>query len=104
MSTSFENINTLRQSELNNSVQKIMNTYDQKKNEIKQILKKYKANSNLPLIIMSVSANLNKYQFLELIKNIFLKLNYKLICNVKDSEFENLKKIVLYFVHFLSRI
>ena len=90
VSTSFENINTLRQSELNNSVQKIMNTYDQKKNEIKQILKKYKANSNLPLIIMSVSANLNKYQFLELIKNIFLKLNYKLICNVKDSEFENL--------------
>ena len=90
VSTSIENINTHRQSELNNSVQKIMNTYDQKKNEIKQMLKKYKANSNLPLIIMSVSANLNKYQFLELIKNIFLKLNYKLICNVKDSEFENL--------------
>ena len=62
-----------------------MNTYDQKKNEIKQILKKYKANSNLPLIIMSVSANLNKYQFLELIKNIFIELNYKLVCNVKDS-------------------
>ena len=74
VSTSFENINTHRQSELNNSVQKILNTYDQKKNEIKQILKKYKANSNLPLTIMSLSANLNKYQFLEIIYLFYLHI------------------------------
>ena len=88
--TSFEDINTIRQSDLNYSVQKIMTTSENKKSETKQLLKKYKANSHLPLIIMSVSANLNKIQFLELIKNIFKALNYKLICNIKDSEFENL--------------
>ena len=88
--TSYEDINTIRQSDLNYSMQKIINTSEQKKSEIKQLLKKYKTNSHLPLVIMSVSANLNKNQFLELIKNIFIKLNYKLICNIKDSEFENL--------------
>ena len=88
--TSYEDINTIRQSDLNYSMQKIINTSEQKKSEIKQLLKKYKTNSHLPLVIMSVSANLNKMQFLELIKNIFIKLNYKLICNIKDSEFENL--------------
>ena len=88
--TSYEDINTIRQSDLNYSMQKIINTSEQKKGEVKQLLKKYKTNSNLPLVIMSVSANLNKIQFLELIKNIFIKLNYKLICNIKDSEFENL--------------
>ena len=88
--TSFEDINTNRPCDINLSVQKIMTTSEQKKSEVKQLLKKYKTNSNLPLIIMSVSANLNRNQFLELIKNIFLKLNYKIICNIKDSEFENL--------------
>ena len=39
---------------------------------------------------MSVSVNLNKNQFLEFIKNIFLKLNYNSICNIKDSEYENI--------------
>ncbi len=88
--TSFEDINTNRPCDINLSVQKIMTTSEQKKSEVKQLLKKYKTNSRLPLIIMSVSANLNNNQFLELIKNIFLKLNYKIICNIKDSEFENL--------------
>ena len=88
--TSFEEINTNRQSDINFSVQKMMSTAEQKNKDMKQLLKKYKANSRLPLIIMSVSANLNRNQFLEIINNIFVKLNYKIICNIKDTEFENL--------------
>ena len=88
--TSFEEINTNRQSDINFSVQKMMSTAEQKNKNMKQLLKKYKANSRLPLIIMSVSANLNRNQFLEIINNIFVKLNYKIICNIKDTEFENL--------------
>ena len=87
--TSFEEMTTNRQ-DINISIQKIMPESEQKKKEIKQLLKKYKTNSHLPLIILSVSANLNKNQFLELIENNFLILNYKLICNIKDTEYENL--------------
>ena len=86
--TSFEEMATNRQNDI--SIQKIIPETEQQKKEMKLLLKKYKANSRLPLIIISVSANLNKNQFLELIKNIFLKLNYKIICNIKDTEFENL--------------
>jgi hypothetical protein len=39
---------------------------------------------------MSVSANLNKTQFLEYMNDIFIKYNYRSICNIKDSEYENL--------------
>ena len=53
-------------------------------------MKKYKPDSNLPLVIISVSANLNKNQFLELIKNIFVKLKYRILCCIKDNEYENL--------------
>ena len=70
--TSFEDINTNRQNE-NLSVKNMLDNSEQKKNEIKKLLKKYKTNSFLPLIIMSVSANLNKEQFIELIKNTFQK-------------------------------
>ena len=90
MQTSFEGINTNRQGDINSSVQKIMRNSEKKKNEMKQLIKRYKTNSHLPLIIMNVSANLNRNQFLEVIKNIFIKLNYKMICNIKDTEFENI--------------
>ena len=90
MQTSFEDINEIRQSDASISVQKIMDVSELKKDEIRQMLKKYKANTKLPLISMSVSANLNKKQFLEAINNTFLKLNYKLICNIKDTEYESL--------------
>ena len=88
--TSFEEINTNRQSDFNVSVQKIMSPSENGRNKIKQMMKKYKPNQNLPLVIISVSANLNKNQFLELIKTIFKKLKYKLICNLKDTEYENI--------------
>ena len=88
--TSFEEINTIGQNNIDMSVQKIIKTSEQKKSEIKHLLKKYKINPRLPQITISISANLNSNQFLELIKNIFLKLNYISICNIRDTEFENL--------------
>ena len=88
--TSFEEINTIGQNNVDMSVQKMIKTSEQKKSEIKHLLKKYKINAHLPQITLSISANLNSNQFLELIKNIFLKLNYISICNIRDTEFENL--------------
>ena len=88
--TSFEEINTIGQNNVDMSVQKMIKTSEQKKSEIKHLLKKYKINAHLPQITMSISANLNSNQFLELKKNIFLKLNYISICNIRDTEFENL--------------
>ena len=87
--TSFEEINSNRQSDFNFSVQKIITPNEDDKKKYKQLMRKYKPNQNLPVVIVSVSVNLNKNQFLELIKNIFIKLKYKLICNLKDTEYEN---------------
>ena len=90
MQTSFEEINSHRQTDFNFSVQKIIPQGETERNKIKQLMKKYKPDSNLPLVIISVSANLNKNQFLELIKNIFVKLKYRILCCIKDNEYENL--------------
>ena len=88
MQTSFEEINSHRQTDFNFSVQKIIPQGETERNKIKQLMKKYKPDSNLPLVIISVSANLNKNQFLELIKNIFVKLKYRILCCIKDNEYE----------------
>ena len=88
--TSFEDFNTNRPPDFNFSVQKIISPSENSRNKIKELMKKYKPNLNLPLIIISVSANLNRSQFLELIKNIFIKMKYRLVCNIKDSEYENI--------------
>ena len=88
--TSFEDINSGRQSDFNVSVQKIISPSENERNKIKQLMRKYKPNQNLPMVIITVSVNLNRNQFLELIKNIFLKMKYKLICNIKNTEYENL--------------
>ena len=87
--TSFEDFNTNRQPDFNISVQKIISPSDNERNKIKQMMRKYKPNPNLPLAIISISANLNKNQFLDLIKNLFIKLKYRLVCNIKDTEYEN---------------
>ena len=87
--TSFEDINSGRQSDFNVSVQKIISPSENERNKIKQLMRKYKPNQNLPMVIITVSVNLNKNQFLKLIENIIIKMKYKLICNIKDTEYEN---------------
>ena len=88
--TSFADINSNRQSDFNISVQKIIPPSESERNKIKQLMRKYKPNQNLPLVIITVSVNLNSNQFLKLIENIFMQLKYKLICNIKDTEYENI--------------
>ena len=79
------------------------NNYDQFNNYINEdinndphnidkfTLKKYKPNPALPMIILSVSANLNSFQFLMLINQTFNKFNYVNISTIKDTEFDNLR-------------
>ena len=87
---SFDDINSNRQTDFNISVQKIISPSENERNKIKQLMRKYKPDQNLPLVIISVSVNLNKNQFLDLIKNIFIKMKYRLICNIKETDYENL--------------
>ena len=54
-------------------------------------IKKYKPNPDLPMILLSVSANLNSFQFLMLINQTFNKYNYTNISTIKDTEFDNLR-------------
>lgn len=60
-------------------------------NNEKNILKKYKPNQSLPMVVLSVSVNMNSFQFLVLINQTFKKYNYTNIETLKDTEFENLK-------------
>ena len=50
--------------------------------------RKYKPNNKLPMVILSISINLNSNQFLNLINNTFYKLFYKKICNIKQNKNE----------------
>ena len=54
-------------------------------------LKKYKPNPSLPMIIISLSANVNSFQFLMLINQAFNKYNYVNISTIKDTEYDNLR-------------
>ena len=64
---------------------------NKKISEIKLLLKKYCPNNQLPMILMSISANLNSNQFLNLINENFEKNNYKNICTIKDTENDNIR-------------
>jgi hypothetical protein len=60
-------------------------------NKDKNIFKKYKPNNSLPMIIISVSVNMNSYQFLILINQTFNKFNYNNISTLRENEYENLR-------------
>ena len=60
-------------------------------NKDKNIFKKYKPNNSLPMIIISVSVNMNPYQFLILINQTFNKFNYNNISTLRENEYENLR-------------
>ena len=53
--------------------------------------KKYKVNNKLPMIVMSISANLNSSDFTKLVENTFIKLNYKNICTIRSTLYDNVK-------------
>ena len=60
-------------------------------NKDKNVFKKYKPNNSLPMIIISVSVNMNPYQFLILINQTFNKFNYNNISTLRENEYENLR-------------
>ena len=60
-------------------------------NNDKNIYKRFKPNSTLPMIIISVSVNMNPYQFLILINQTFNKYNYSNISTLRENEYENLR-------------
>lgn len=76
-----EEIN-LKQSDISNTLENIMIDGMTSDNE-KYLLKKYKANNKLPMILVSVSVNLSSRDFMKLIETTFTKLNYRNICNIK---------------------
>ena len=77
--------------ELNNYISEDINIDENMNNVDKFALKKYKPNPALPMIILSVSANLNSFQFLMSINQTFNKYNYTNISTIKDTEFDNLR-------------
>ena len=76
----FEEINNnIMLEEINNN----MSDSNISNNNDKNIFKRFKPNSTLPMIIISVSANMNPYQFLILINQIFNKYNYSNITTLR---------------------
>ena len=89
--TRFGLIDELKQNkfDLNSSIQKV--SIDQKlTGKDKNFEKRYKVNNKLPMIVASVSINLNSVKFLELIDSNFTKLKYRKIANIKNSVYNTI--------------
>jgi hypothetical protein len=52
--------------------------------------KKYKPNNKLPMVLISVSVNLNSNDFMNLINTTFMKLYYRNICTIKSNLHDNI--------------
>ena len=77
----------------NNIIEEINNNMSDSgmNNNDRNIIKKYKPNNSLPMIIISISVNMNPYQFLILINQTFNKYNYNNISTLRENEYENLR-------------
>ena len=93
--SSLEDINSDRNSEIISTAEdtfsNLNNANNNKESQIKPLFKKYAPNNKMPMIIMSVSVNLNSKQFLNLINENFEKNNYFNICTIKDTERVNIR-------------
>ena len=78
--------------DLNSDVQTIWGVNDKKDNNHidKTMNKKYKVNNKLPMIVLSVSVNLNSQDFMKLINDSFTNLNYKKITTIKNTFYDNI--------------
>ena len=97
-----EEIN-LKQSDINCTLENIMVDGMTSDNE-KYLLKKYKANNKLPMILVSVSVNLNSKDFMRLIESTFTKLNYRNICNIRSNPLNNVNIYEYSPKNFMERI
>ena len=80
--------------DLNNNAFDLNNINNISKNKLsdneKYLMKKYKPNNKLPMIMISVSVNLNSSGFMDLIGKTFSKLNYRNICTIKSNLRDNI--------------
>ena len=77
--------------DLNSDVQTIWGINDKKDSNIdKTTNKKYKVNNKVPMIVLSVSVNLNSKDFMKLIHDSFTNLNYKKITTRKSTFYDNI--------------
>lgn len=97
-----EEIN-LKQSDINSTLENIMIDGMTSDNE-KYLLKKYKANNKLPMILVSVSANLSSRDFMKLIESTFTKLNYRNICTIRNNSLNNINIYEYNPKNFMERI
>ena len=92
--TQFGLVDNLHKQSLDiySDVQVINENASQKDNNniYKFINKKYKVNTKLPMIVMSISVNLNTNDFMKLVHDTFIKLNYKNVMNVKSTLYDNI--------------
>ena len=89
--SSLEDINSDRNSDMVSTFSNINNSENHPTSQVKSLLKKYAPNNKMPMVIMSVSVNLNSKQFLNLINENFEKNNYINICTIKDTERDNIR-------------
>ena len=94
---------TLNQLGLNTSLEKNISIPMTSDNE-KYLLRKYKPNEKLPMIFISVSANLNSNKFMNLIDSTFTKLNYRNICHIKNNSFKEINVYEYNPINFIERI
>jgi hypothetical protein len=80
--------------DLTNNAFDLNNLNDISKNKLSDneiyLSKKYKPNNKLPMIMVSVSVNLNSSGFMDLIGKTFSKLNYRNICTIKSNLRDNI--------------
>ena len=70
----------------------------------KYLIKKYKANNKLPMIMISVSVNLNSNGFINLVGSTFDKLEYRNICTIKSNLRDNISIYEYNSKNFFERI
>ena len=77
--------------DIHDTISKMNIDNDKKINQMKYLLRKYKPDNQLPLIIISVSVKMNSNQFLNGLNNAFEKYNYRNICTIKDTDRDNIR-------------
>ena len=77
--------------DIHDTITKMNIDIDKKINQMKYLLRKYKPDNQLPLIIISVSVKMNSNQFMIGLNNSFEKYNYRNICTIKDTDRDNIR-------------
>ena len=77
--------------DIHDTISKINIDNDKKLNQMKYLLRKYKPDTQLPMIIISVSVKMNSNQFMNGLNSTFEKYNYRNICTIKDTDRDNIR-------------